>query len=189
VANRAYKAVSSIVMTCCLLAAGACTSDPPAAPPPSASPTVLPTPPETSLARQQREDFEAAEASYRGFMKEQDRLGKLGGASDATRVMRKYAAGKYLAFYVSLLRNQKKRQVVYTANTKIGYVRPGSYAPDELTIEVCEDGRANKVLDKTGKQVSAGRIGVRLLYVREIGGTWKLWNGDEKGSPASCEDV
>jgi hypothetical protein len=168
-----------------LVLLGGCTKEPD--PLPSRSPMYLPTPPETSLDRQQRLDFEAAEKSYRTFMAEKNRLSRAGGTNQATAVMKSTAGGPYLAFYIAALHQQKAQKVTYTVGTKIGYVRHGPYSTEQLTLEVCEDGTQNKVLDKNGKQVDEGRVLARSLYARHVNGTWKMWDGDERGSPKSCD--
>ena len=100
--------------------------------------------------------------------------------------MKKHAAGPFLAFYVVLLKDQKQRKVTYTEPTKIGYVRAGGFKPTELILNVCEDASKNRVLDQSGKQISEGIAGTRVLYARPIGGTWKLWNGDDGDAVDSC---
>lgn len=169
----------------CLLPMAGCDSGGPS-PTPTPTPTVQTSPPETSLERQQRLDFAAAEKSYRAFMAEMDRVGKAGGASTATPTMKKHAAGPLLEFYSAAARQQKQRGVKYTADTVIGYVRTGAYSPEQLSMDVCEDNSKNKVLDKNGKVVSEGEILKRTLYARPIGGVWKLWDGDERGTATTC---
>ena len=187
-----HRAVRAIAASCALLLLPACSGDP--APSPSTKPstssppsaTTPPTPPETSLEREQRLAFEAAEKSYRTFNAEVRRLQKAGGATGPTPVMRRTAAGKYLAFYVDGLRDQKRRRVTYTTGSIVGYVHRAGYSPAQLTLRVCEDASRNRVLDQAGKQISEGFIVRRLVYFRPMGGTWKLWNGDEDGQPGSC---
>jgi hypothetical protein len=183
VVARLRRTAGALVASVALLTVGACTDDPPTSSPP---PTVQPSPPETSLERQQREDFAAAEKSYRAFLAEFNRIVTSGGALQPTPVMRQTTAGKYLTFYTVLMRRQKKAGQTYTAGTKIGYVKHVSYSSGQLMLEVCEDGSANKVLDTNGKQVGQGQILVRTLYMRPIEGTWKVWNGDELGERKSC---
>lgn len=177
---------ATAVVAACLLPLAACDSGGGASPSPSPTPSYQESPPETTLQRQTRLDFEAAEKSYRTFIAEKNRLGLAGGSLAPTPVMKQTAAGKYLAYYTMLLREQKKAGEKYTAGTKIGYVRRGGYSPQELTLDVCEDGSANRVLDKNGKQISKGQILLRTVYVRPIDGRWKLWNGDERGETSSC---
>ena len=148
--------------------------------------TTQPTPPETSIEREQRLAFEAAEKSYRAFIAETDRIGNAGGANSASARMRELAAGPYLQFYVRELRLERQQHARYTGNTRIGYVQRGGYSQRQLTLRVCEDGSSTRVLDKNGKQISEGQLLRRQLYVRQLAGRWKIWDGDEEGSTTSC---
>ncbi|HET9650342.1 MAG TPA: hypothetical protein VFP34_19210 [Microlunatus sp.] len=177
--------LGAAVVAATLLPLAACTpgGDGPSTSP---TPTLQPSPPETSLERQQRLDFEAAAKSYRAFMEEYNRLAKAGGSLQATPVMKSTAAGPFLAFYTDALREQKQQGQRYTTGVEIGYVKSGAYSSNELTLEVCEDGSQNKVLDRDGKEVAAGQILLRAVYVRPIQGRWTLWNGDERDTVQSC---
>lgn len=183
--RRARARIGAAIAVACLLSTTAC--DIGGGPSPSPSPTVQPSPPETSLERQKRLDFEAAEKSYRTFMAEYNRLAKAGGSTVATPVMKETAAGPFLEFYVGRLRDIKAEQVHHTSGVKVGWVHTGAYSPEQLTLEVCEDGSDNKVIDKNGQQVSTGQIGLRSVYSRPIDGRWKAWNGDERGTATSCQ--
>jgi hypothetical protein len=169
----------------CLLPMGAC--DGSSKPSPSPVPTIQPSPPETSLERQRRLDFAAAEESYRAFMAEYNRLARAGGANQPTPVMKQNAAGPFLTFYVDALRQQKRLGQRYTTGVKIGYVKTGAYSPEQLALEICEDGSKNKVINKEGKVVSSGQILVRTAYAKPVEGRWKMWDGDEHGTAKSCQ--
>jgi hypothetical protein len=181
------RAAASAAVLACLVPLVGCDST--AGNGPTTTPTTQPTPPETSLERQQRLDFAAAEKSYREFMAEMDRIGKAGGSKTATPTMKMYAAGPYLKFYTEAARQQETRGVKYTADTLIGYVHTGTYSQQQLTLDVCEDNSDNKVIDKNGKVVGQGQILKRTLYARPAGERWKIWNGDEQGTATSCDEA
>jgi hypothetical protein len=178
---------AAAAVVACLLPLAACTDGSGGGPSPSPTPTYQPSRPETSLERQTRLDFEAAEKSYRAFIAEYNRLARAGGAKNATPKMKEYAAGPFLDFYVDLLRSMKERQVRNTSGVQIGYVRRGGYGTTELTLEVCEDGSENKVVGKNGEQISTGQIGLRSIYAKKVDGRWKAWDGDERGPAQSCQ--
>lgn len=187
--RRALTMLGAVAGSCCLLVATACTGEPGASPTPSPSssaPTAVETPPETEQEREEQLAYKAAEKSYRKFIAERDRIGRAGGATRATPVMRETAFGPYLAFYVDLNTTQKQSNFRFTGRTKIGYVRFGGYSPEELVLDVCEDGSSNRVLDQGGDVIDRGQILRRALYVRPDKGTWKLYNGDEKGEAETC---
>ena len=70
--SRMRVRVSAAVAAACLLALVGC--DGTDGTTPSPTPTVQSSPPETTLERQQREDFVAAEKAYRTFMAESDHV-------------------------------------------------------------------------------------------------------------------
>jgi hypothetical protein len=179
---RATVAVAVV----CLIPVAACDDGGPT-PTPTPTPAPQSSPAETALERQKRLDFEEAEKNYRTFIAEYNRVAKAGGADAATPVMKATAAGPYLAFYVGRIRAIKADRVHYTSGTEIGYVHPAAYSTTQLTLEVCEDGSRNKVLNSNGKQVSSGTAALRSLYARPIAGRWVVWNGDEGGLVKSCQ--
>jgi hypothetical protein len=83
----------------CLLAflGTACTpSDPPPTPPTTVASA---TPTENAQEREERLAYQAAEASYREFRAEVERVYSRGGAAKPTAVMKATAGGQYLASY------------------------------------------------------------------------------------------
>jgi hypothetical protein len=185
--TRMHRSLAAVAVgVVCLLPIAGCdrgSGDPS----PTPTPTVRSSPPETGLERQQRLDFAAAEKSYRAFMAEYNRLARAGGANQATPVMKQNAAGPFLAFYVDALHEQERLGQRYTTGVEVGYVKTGTYAPEQLALEICEDGSKNKVIDKNGKVVSSGQILVRSAYAKPVEGRWKMWDGDEHGTASSCQ--
>ena len=160
----------------------ACTPDvvpPPSSPTPTPSPTSA-SPTENALEREQRLAFEGAERAYRQFRKEYTRISTSGGADKPTAAMRATADGPYLKVMTQFLAKRKATKTRSTTGLRIGYVNPGTFSPEELTLSVCEDGSNNRILDRNGKQVGKGIAQELTLYVRPIDGRWKIWDGDNK---------
>ena len=63
---------------------------------------------------------------------------------------------------------------------KTVYVRYAGWKPNSVTLDVCEDSRAVKALDKNGKSIGPGEFRVVTIRVRLLKGDWKLWDGDGK---------
>lgn len=178
---------SCAVLVLCALALTACTggdpSDPPTSVPPTvaATPTAIPTPPETDGEREEREAYEEAEAAYRAFMAEIDRISKAGGAAKPTKVMKQYGYGPWLEFYEKTNAEQKRRrQFVTPGKVDIAWIRREGFSDEEITLKACEDGSASIVRDDKGKQVSEGQIALVTLYLRKNDGRWMLWDADDE---------
>lgn len=185
-----------------VLAASACTPSgqtaPTATPTPSPSPTysctALPsttrcTPEIAAEQKQQAANFAAAEASYRAFFAERNRLAEAGGTTTATATMKKYASGPYLQDFVGFLAAEKKSNRRVRPGGTIAEVRPlpgehRTQSPEaELTLEVCEDGRKSAIYDSSGKLLFHGILVAGKIYVREISGSWLIWEADTKQVP------
>ena len=168
--SRTRVRLCAAIAAACLVALVGCDGTPTPSPSPTA--TVNPTPPETSLERQQREDFEAAEKAYRTFIAETDRIAMAGGTMDATPIDEADGSWASTSPFNSGYSGNKKQagEKSYQPARSIGYVRPGGYTPTQVTLDVCEDGSTNKVTRSHGKQVSQGQMLLRSLYVRKIGG-------------------
>ena len=98
--------------------------------------------------------------------------------------MQKYAAGPYLAGYVSFIKQVEKNHKHYSGTIvnrglrfKAGEHRTSS-PNSELTFTFCEDGRKNLVYNADGKQVASGIIVAGKIYSRPVDGTWKIWDED-----------
>jgi len=174
-----------LVVGSCLLAflGSACTpSDPPAPPPssdvPAASPT--PTPTENAQEREERLAYEAAEKSYREFRAEFYRVLSKGGAQSATPKMKATAAGPYLKNFTEVAQAYRGQHSHSVGTEKTGYVRPAGYDSKSLILDVCEDSRAVKDYSKSGKYQASGEIRTARLEVRNLNGTWKVWDGNGK---------
>lgn len=187
-----------------VLAAAGCTTPGPGAPTPSA--TVVPSPTYTCTAaptagpctaerakeeKQQAANYAAAEAAYRAFTAERNRLLVAGGTSVATAKMTKYAGGPYLANVLKSLDRLKSSGAHGSSGIKItklgpvtGSHRTGSPA-DELTLAFCEDGSSNRVIDSDGKTIGRGFLAAGNLYARQVSGTWQIWD-DQSAKVATC---
>ena len=165
--------------------AGACTQ--PSAPQePTATPTPASTSPsETQLERQTRLDFEAAEKAYLAFKSEYARVAMAGGTNRATEAMRATAAGPYLKVMTDFLSQTKAAGKRQEGEVRIAYVRRGAYSPQQLNLDVCEDGTRVRNVTSDG-HVSKGIVAEVTLYLRPVDGHWKLWDGDDK-KVAACK--
>ena len=155
---------------------------PPAAPtpPPSALPTPTPTPSrtETALERQQRLDFEAAEKAYRANEAERERLYKLGGATEATPLLRRTSAESYLEVVVSLLVQAKKSGVRLLEPARIVHVSWGGHSPTEVLLRSCVDNSTARFVARDGRMKSGSGVVLHKLVVRKIDSNWKVVKGD-----------
>lgn len=157
-----------------LLASG-CT---PAAPtPPPTPPSVSQTPTETAIERQQRLDYEAAEKSYRAFRAEYGRVLRAGGAKKATSKMKALAGGDYLKQFVEVIQAYHGFGYHDEGEEKNSQVSYGGYSKNSVILNVCEDDRAVKALDKAGKSLGPGELRRSRLEVRKIDEEWKVWSG------------
>jgi len=155
----------------------ACTPSDPA--PPTPSPATS-TPTETAQEREQRLAYEAAEKSYREFRGELYRVLRAGGAKSATPKMKATADGPYLKYFTQLVMAYQGQGTHSTGNESTGYVRPEGYSPTEVILDVCEDSRSVRDIDRTGKQSGRGEIRKVRVEVRKEGTTWRVWDGDGK---------
>lgn len=127
--------------------AAACTPDRPpsgtSVPPPVASvapstpsPTASPTPSQLELSAQ-------AEKAYRTASEEMERLGRAGGASEATPLLRSVVAERALVKYETLLKDQKRRGYTVSGRGTIHTApKPGATSRDydpRLSLQVCDD--------------------------------------------------
>ncbi|HEX5908417.1 MAG TPA: hypothetical protein VFY56_15485, partial [Propionibacteriaceae bacterium] len=155
-------------VTALCLSAAACTptglSTPTTSPTPSASPT------ETKLERQTRLDFEAAEKAYRTFNAEYVRLARAGGAKQPSQLLKDTASGPYLTDAATALRQQYQAKARSTGEFEIGYVHSGTYSPQELTLNTCEDGSAIRIYNRAGKLLGTGTAGTKTVHVRQLDG-------------------
>lgn len=153
------------------------------------SASASPSPSETGPSEA---DFKAAEQAYRDFNAERNRVGKAGGAKAATEQMKANAAGPYLKSMTESLKRLADEGSHWTSGARIIYVRSSSKVrnnvpPGELTLRVCEDGRKNKVVTKSGRVLATGQAARGDVYVRKIDGSWKVWDGDAK-AVTKCDE-
>ncbi len=176
--TRAFRNLGAAAVVCAL--AAACTQPGPVTPTPS--PTLSPvdtTPSETQLERQTRLDFQAAEKAYRAFQQEYDRVAAAGGTDRPTPAMSYNAAGPYLKTMTRFLTQNKNSGQSQRGSVRVAYVHRGAYSPEQLNLDVCEDGTKVETVAKDGSVIRG--VAVQLqLYVRRVDGRWKIWNGDDK---------
>ena len=156
-----------------LLGAG-CTRET-STPPPATSTSA--TPSESAQEREERIAYEAAEKSYREFRADYRRALNNGGARDATKVMKATAGGSYLAEATEVLQAYRGLSNHSTGTGNVAYVRGQGYSAESLVLEACEDTRAVKIFDKSGKVIGRGEQRLAEIEVRQQDGVWKLWSG------------
>ena len=171
-------------MTVIVMLSAACTPDPEV--PPTPSPSIPATPVETEQERQERVAYEAAEKSYREFRVEYGRVMEAGGASKPTRLMEQTAGGSYLKEIMEVVEAYKGFGDHKEGTETIVYVRPAGYSPKSVLLDVCEDSRKVKSLDKNGKSTGVGELRTIRIDVQLKGSQWKLWSG-EGAKVEKCE--
>jgi hypothetical protein len=177
---QAFRYLGALVACALLPACSPSAGVTPTPTPAVSTPAGQSTPPETEQQRKERLDFEAAEKAYRAFAVEYDRLYESkNGSSKPTKKLTDNAAGPYLKVMLGFLRDSKKKGHYTNGGVRIAYVERGAYSAKELILKTCEDGSAVKVFDRNGKQVATGGTSKLTLYVRPIGGRWKVWDGDQ----------
>ena len=152
----------------------------PSVPPPSA--TANPTPPETSMERQMREDKEAAVKAYLTARKESDRLAMAGGASKPTKVLLATTGGFYLDVKMNTFKTYKERGWRTDRPMTYKVMADGGWSPDNIGLTACEDDSKVKVLDKKGKEVFKDRDHryVQTLTATRKDGVWKITDVESK---------
>ena len=132
---------------------GACTPEPPpTGPTPATTPTPSATQPtESSIEREQRLDFEAAEKAYRDNLAEQLRLYHRGGASKATKALKATATGDYLSFTVEQLRSVKKRRLTVKGDLRVVGVVRMAWKEESVVLTSCEDASQTRIIDRRGE--------------------------------------
>lgn len=187
-----------------VMVASACTTPAPSEPTsPTASPTPSPTYTCTATPaaqctaekaaeeKKQAADYAAAEAAYRAFTAERNRLAIAGGASAETEAMSLNAAGPYLTANVKFLQEQKAAGLRASKGLDIKELAPEpgilrASSPDvELVLSFCEDASAVKLIDNKGKVVRQGHLSTGKLYARYVQGRWKIWDADSS-QEGSC---
>lgn len=170
------------VATVSLVVAG-CTNV--ATPPQTPTPPVSQSPTESAQEMQQRLDYEAAEKSYRTFRAEYNRALRAGGAKTPTKIMKATAAGPYLTELAQAVEAYKGLGSYDTGSENILFVRYIGHSPSAVNLEVCEDSRAIKTLNKSGKLQGSGDILKAQLEVRKTD-QWRVWSGTGK-KVTSCD--
>lgn len=155
-------------------------------------PTVTPTPTWTctpddsgepctaekaAAQAEEAEAFAEAEAVYRDFMRERNRLAMSGGTATPTPEMMRLAAGPYLDAVAGFLASGHGAGRQASAPIEIIRLEPISVTNDRVTILVCEDGRNVEIYDSEGVIVSRGHLGAIKIQVHRFSDGWRLVDG------------
>jgi hypothetical protein len=100
--------------------------------------------------------------------------------------MKETAGGAYLKDAEDVIQAYKAFHYHQEGKEAIAYIRRGGYSSTSLVLNVCEDDRAVKALDKNGKSIGPGEYRAVEIEVRDVNRTWKLWSGTGK-KVDSCE--
>jgi hypothetical protein len=159
------------------LAGSGCTQ-----PDPNAKPTYACTPSEGGTPQpcykaehdlQVKEDalYAEAEAVFRRFLAEDERIYRSGGIDEPTLVLRDVATGEFLADAMITYRSLKQTHSrMVGGKTTIAWIRqaPESATPNTLvTMKNCLDARATKLVTPGRKTVSASYTSDILHFARE----------------------
>lgn len=177
--NLRHPASSLAALIVAGLVATGCTPAPTPSPSVSVTPSVSQTPTESTIERQQRLDYEAAEKSYRTFRAEYNRVLREGGAKEPSELMRETAGGSYLAEFTKAIEAYNGLGSYDSGTEKIIYVRGIGHSPEAVRLQVCEDSRAIQTFDKKGRSQGSGDILEITIEVRNDG-RWKVWSGTGK---------
>lgn len=159
----------------------------PTTPAPTPAPTPTPTPTENAQEREERIAYEQAEAAYRAFGAEYDRVAAAGGSMEPTAAMRRYAGGSYLRAYARVLRQQKEIGAVAKGRAVVAYVKPSGFEPASLLLASCEDGSKIRIFDAKGKLLGTGVVARLQLTARKVSGSWLIWQSKEE-KVRECSD-
>ncbi len=174
VGNVGRTLATLVVLSC--VGAG-CTPPVSPTPTPTPTPSVSQTPTESPEQRQERLDYEAAEKSYRAFRAEYNRVLQHGGVKEPTTLMKETAGNSYLTDVQEISEAFQGLGYRQEGEEKTVYVRPGGYSPASLVLNVCEDTRQTRSVDKTGKDLGPGELRSLELQVKFVDARWKLWSG------------
>jgi len=153
-----------------------------AQPDPNAAPTYTCTPADGGTAQpcykaehdlQVKEDalYTEAEAVFRRFLTEDERIYRSGGINEPTAALRDVATGEFLADAMITYRSLKQAHSrMVGGQITIAWIRraPESATPNTLvTMENCLDARATKLVTPGQKTVSASYTSDILHFARE----------------------
>lgn len=182
--------LATLLTTACSHGAAAPTPAPTPSPTWSCTPQNSIDPPCTQARAQEQAklnaDYEAAEKAYRAFAAEWSRLTVVDHYARPTPVMLATAGGPYLRDISNFLITDSARGWHSTVGFRVVYVkrepdlRRSSSPMDELTLLSCEDASKNVVVDRDGRVVGRGVIGLSTLYMRPVDGHWRVWDADGK---------
>jgi hypothetical protein len=176
-----FVRIGAAIAGCALVAA--CTPDPgptttpTPVPPTTASATPSATPTETEIERQQRLDWEAAEAAYRLAVLESDRLAREGGVTKPSKKLSSVATDEFLELAITGLRILESHQWRYEgAVTILGVKRQGGWRSSRLNLVGCEDNSTWRILDKNDRDVTPKKQPdyIQSLVVKRVDRVWKV---------------
>ncbi|HML52272.1 MAG TPA: hypothetical protein PKD84_12830 [Propionicimonas sp.] len=179
------KSVAALAVIVALLGSGCTQPDPNAAPTYTCTPSDGSTPAPCYKAehdQQVKEDalYAEAEAVYRKYIAEEERINRIGGIEDPTKVLLDTTTGSYLASAMKAYRALKaakatasggKFDLAWVRRTPSD-VRDGSIA----TLSVCLD-TSSVSMGSKGNEPQPGRITQRTAYFVRIGDTLKIAHG------------
>ncbi len=173
IARSTRTALAALVL---LPLAAACTPDRPptgtSVPPPVTSVAPDPPTPSASPTPSQEELSAQAEKAYRTASEEMERLGRAGGADEASPLLRTVVTERALVKYETLLKDQKRRGYTVTGRgTTYVLPKPGATSKDydpRLSLEVCDDRSA--VTWSEGGKTNSGYPVQGWVYGRVIDG-------------------
>lgn len=169
---RSAAAIAAIIA---LALTGCAQPDPNAAPTYTCTPsTGTPQPcykAERDLQIKEDKLYAEAEAVYRKFSAEEERISRMGGADDATPILRETLTGDYLDSATKVFRTLKQQHATAIGGTyRLAWVRRSTNESSSAyvtVLKVCLD-TSSVQMGAAGKSSQPGRITERTVYfVRE----------------------
>ena len=172
------KSITALAVIVALLGAGCTQPDPNAAPTYTCTPTDGGTPAPCYKAehdQQVKEDalYAEAEAVYRKYLVEEERIYRSGGIDEPSAALRDVATGDFIQgktiTYQALKQTSTK---MIGGEVKLSWIRPAPQAatPETLvTMEACLDASSARIVTPGLETVSAGYTSDVLHFVREDG--------------------
>ena len=182
---RRPRRLALTVAALCLLTA--CT--PTSTPTPSPAPGYRCTPAQYDEMVAKDKLYAEAEAVYRRFLAEEDRIFRKGGVTTATSVLKETTTGDFLAESLADYKSMAERNITVkgAAPSLVYFERaPGrSKGGSVVSATVCVDGSSLEFF-RSGKSLGQGRVYKDDTYFAEVEGAIKIIGAD--GSQVkSCE--
>jgi hypothetical protein len=182
------KSVAALAVIVALFGSGCTQPDPNAAPTYTCTPSDGGTPAPCYKAeydQQVKEDalYAEAEAVYRKYVAEDERIYRMGGIDKPTPVLLEVATGDFLQDLVIIYQASKDTRTKFVGGTLVTvWLRPApsSATPDSLvTMQDCRDASTVKIVTPGEDTVLAGYTSTILHFVRE-GGSLKIGSAQGK---------